>query len=251
MGRYLKFSYSIIGYILSISTLSFLILWVYPWDFMKYNIDTPMIDLALNPILVNISLLLFFALQHSIMARSFFKDGLLKNISYGVKSASYSVASSICLILIFYFWQPIDGYIWNFQDDVTNWIIAIIYIGGWAIAFLATFIIDHFELFGLHQGYRAFKNIPEPQIKFQISYFYKYIRHPIQAGTLIGLWATPHMGYSHLLLSVGMTIYVLIGLHYEEKNLITTFGKEYDDYIKNTPMLIPFINRKEQNFAER
>ncbi|MDA3945459.1 MAG: isoprenylcysteine carboxylmethyltransferase family protein [Helicobacteraceae bacterium] len=247
MRKYLRFSYSVIGYVLSISTLSFLILWVYPWKFMQFNIDTPVINLEVNPVLINISLLLFFALQHSIMARSFFKEGLLKNVSNTVKSASYSVASSLCLILMFYFWQPIDGYIWNVQNGVISWSITTLYVVGWLVAFLATFIIDHFELFGLHQGYRAFKNIPEPKIKFQISYLYKYIRHPVQAGTLVGLWATPSMSYSHLVLSVGMTIYVFIGLHYEEKSLITTFGKEYDDYMKNTPMLIPFINTKNRS----
>ncbi len=244
MKKYLIFLYSIVGYLLSLGTLTFLILWVYPWGFMGFYIDNPIINIELNPILVDVMLLLFFALQHSIMARSFFKDGVFKNISNAVKSATYSVASSICLILIFYFWQPIDGYAWNIQDGFVSWSMSILYVAGWVVAFLATFIIDHFELFGLHQGYRALKNIPEPEINFQINYFYKYIRHPIQAGTLIGLWATPSMSYTHLLLSVGMSIYVLIGLHYEEKSLLSTFGKEYSDYIKNTPMLVPFIKRK-------
>jgi protein-S-isoprenylcysteine O-methyltransferase Ste14 len=210
---------------------------------MKFNIDNPMISLDINPVLINTGLLLFFGLQHSLMARSFFKDGFLKDVSSAVKSATYSFASSICLIMIFYFWQPIEGYIWNVQYDILFWGITIIYITGWLSAFVATFIIDHFELFGLHQGYRALKNIPEPEVKFQVRYFYKYIRHPIQAGTLIGLWATPSMSYTHLLLSVGMTIYVLVGLYYEEKSLIKTFGKEYKDYIKSTPMLIPFGER--------
>ncbi|NOR58319.1 MAG: hypothetical protein GQ474_07335 [Sulfurimonas sp.] len=240
MRRYFILLYSLVGYILSIISLSFLILWVYPWDFMKFYIDNPILSIDINPILINISLLLFFGLQHSLMARSFFKDGLLKDVSNAVKSATYSIASSICLISIFYFWQPIDGYVWNFHNDLIFWSIAIVYILGWSIAFVSTFIIDHFELFGLHQGYRVFKNIPEPEVKFQVQFFYKYVRHPIQAGTFIGLWATPSMSYSHLLLSVGLTVYILIGLYYEEKSLARTFGKDYENYIKSTPMLIPF-----------
>lgn len=239
MKKYSIFAYSLVGYILSIVTLSFLILWVYPWEFMPFYIDTPMMDIDVNPILINSALLLFFGLQHSFMARSFFKDGLLKNLSHAVKSATYSVASSICLVMIFYFWQPIEGYVWSFQNGVLFWSITILYIMGWLSAFTATFIIDHFELFGLHQGYRALKNIPEPEAKFQVRFFYKYIRHPIQAGTLIGLWATPSMSYGHLLLSIGLTIYVLIGLYYEEKSLINLFGEEYKKYMKTTPMLIP------------
>ena len=244
MKKYFIFLYSLVGYILSIITLSYLILWVYPWEFIPFYIDNPMISIDVNPILINTGLLLFFGLQHSLMARSFFKDGFLKNVSNAVKSATYSLASSICLIMIFYFWQPIEGYVWNVQYEIVFWSITALYITGWLIAFVSTFIIDHFELFGLHQGYRALKNIPDPEVKFQIRFFYKYIRHPIQAGTLIGLWATPSMSYSHLLLSVGMTIYVFIGLHYEEKSLIKSFGKVYKDYIKTTPMLIPFGSKQ-------
>ncbi|MFT5659726.1 MAG: protein-S-isoprenylcysteine O-methyltransferase Ste14 [Sulfurimonas sp.] len=244
MKKYLIFLYAVLGYILSIGSLSFLILWIYPWEFIKFTINNPIITLDINPIFLNTSLLLLFALQHSIMARSFFKDKLLKNISNGVKSANYSLASSICLIIMFYFWQPIEGVLWDFQSDVVFWSITIVYIVGWITAFLATFIIHHFELFGLYQGYRVLRNIPEPEVKFQVNYFYKYVRHPIQSGTLVGLWATPYMSHTHLFLSMGMTIYVLIGLHYEEKSLINTFGDKYKKYIDTTPMLLPFALRR-------
>ena len=119
--------------------------------------------------------------------------------------------------------------------------MALVYILGWLLAFVSTFIIDHFELFGLHQGYRVLRDIPEPEEKFQVNSFYRYVRHPIQAGTFIGLLATPSMSYTHLLLSIGMGIYILIGLHYEEKCLLKRFGLEYAEYRENTPMLIPFI----------
>lgn len=128
MKKYLIFAYSLVGYILSIISLSFLILWVYPWEFLPFNIDVPMMSIDINPVLINTGLLLFFGLQHSLMARSFFKDGLLKNLSHAVKSATYSLASSICLVMIFYFWQPIEGYVWNFQNDLVFWSITMLYI---------------------------------------------------------------------------------------------------------------------------
>lgn len=240
MKKYLIFLYALVGYLSSLITLTFLIFWVYPWEFMPFYIDKPIVYIDANPMLINISLLVFFALQHSLMARSFFKDGLLKNISDAVKAATYSIMSSICLILIFCFWQPIEGYAWNFQSDILFWSITLIYLLGWLIALISTFIIDHFELFGLHQGYRVLRNIPEPTVKFQVKLFYKHVRHPIQAGTFMGLLATPSMSYTHLFLSVGMGIYILIGLHYEEKSLLKTFGEDYKDYMKTTPMLIPF-----------
>lgn len=241
MKKYLIFSYSLVGYLLSMLSLSFLILWVYPWEFMKFTIDKPIVSIDASPILINFSLLLLFALQHSVMARSFFKNGLLGNISHAVKSATYAIASSICLIVMFYFWQPIEGSLWNFQDGTLAWFfLTTIYILGWLAAFFATFMIDHFELFGLHQGYRVLKCIPDPKTDFQVKYFYKYVRHPVQAGTLVGLWATPSMSYGHLFLSVGMTVYVLIGLYFEEKDLIRVFGDEYKAYKNTTPLLIPF-----------
>ena len=244
MKKYLIFTYALFGYVLALATLSFLIFWVYPWEFMPWNIDKAVVRLEMSPLLVNTVLLLLFALQHSLMARSFFKDGLFGKVSNAVKAATYSFASSLCLLLIFYFWQPIDGVVWSVQNAIGFWGISAVYVLGWSVAFLATFIIDHFELFGLHQGYRVLKNISEPEVKFQIRYFYKYIRHPIQAGTLLGLWATPVMSYGHLFLSVGLTIYVLIGLHYEEKSLTDTFGEAYREYMKNTPMLLPFFRKK-------
>lgn len=245
MKKYLIFLYSLVGYILSMITLSFLILWVYPWDFMAFYIDSPIIAIDADPILTNTSLLLLFGLQHSVMARSFFKDGLLSHVSNAVKHATFSITSSICLLLIFCFWQPIDGYVWNFQDSMLPWFfLTVVYILGWLMAFLATFMIDHFELFGLHQGYRVLKDIPDPEAEFQIRFFYKYVRHPIQAATIVGVWATPSMSYSHLFLSIGMTIYIVIGLYFEEKDLIRVFGEKYKNYMGTTPMLIPFAKRR-------
>lgn len=225
---------------LSIGSLSFLILWVYPWEFMPFYIDSPLVSIDIDPVVVNTALLMLFALQHSVMARAFFKEGLLKNISNAVKSAHFSLASSICLVIIFSLWQPLEGHLWDFQNSLLVWGMTALYILGWLIAFVSTFIINHFELFGLYQGYRVLRNIPEPNVAFQKRYFYKYVRHPIQSGTLVGLWATPQMSYSHLFLAIGMTLYILIGLHFEEKSLINTFGEEYKDYINTTPMLIPF-----------
>lgn len=249
MRKYLIFLYALVGYALSMLSLSLLILWVYPWSFMSLNIDSSLFHIDANPVLVNLGLLLLFGLQHSVMARSFFKDGLLKNISSGIKYGTYSIASSICLVLIVLFWQEIDGYLWDFHDGIGFWIFTVIYFTGWIMAYIATFMIDHFELFGLHQGYRALKNLPEPEVEFQIKYFYKYVRHPIQAGTIVGLWATPSMSYSHLLLSVGMSLYVFIGLYFEERDMIKTFGKKYQDYIQTTPFMIPFIKKRANGLA--
>ncbi len=243
MQKLLLFSYALLGYLLSLITLSFLILWVYPWNFFPHSVDSPIITLHYNPFIINIVLLVLFGLQHSIMARESFKKKFFSNHSKAFTSASYCIASAFSLAILELFWQPIDGYIWNFQYGTMFWILTVLYIFGWTFAFISTFMIDHFELFGLHQGYRVLKNIPDPKPSFQIKYFYKYVRHPVQLGTLIGLTATPQMSYGHFLLSIGMIIYVFIGLAFEERDLIKTFKKEYQHYQQTTPMLLPFLKR--------
>lgn len=243
MQKLLLFSYALLGYLLSLITLSFLILWVYPWSFFPHHIDTPIISLQINPFVIDIALLLLFSLQHSVMARKSFKEKFFSKYSSAFRSATYCIASALSLALLELFWQPVDGNLWYLESGITFWILTLLYIVGWIFAFISTFMIDHFELFGLHQGYRVLKNIPEPKPSFQIKYFYKYVRHPVQLGTLIGLTATPQMSYGHLLLSVGMILYVFIGLAFEERDLVNTFKKEYLNYQKKTPMLLPFFKR--------
>lgn len=244
MQTAILFSYTLLGYLLSLITLSFLILWVYPWNFFPHYVDMPIIPLDYNPFIIDVALLLLFGLQHSVMARDSFKKKFFSKHSQAFKSATYCIASALCLIILELFWQPIQGNLWNFESGILFWILTVAYVFGWSFAFISTFMIDHFELFGLHQGYRALKSIPEPAPHFQIKFFYKFVRHPIQLGTLIGLIATPTMSYGHLLLGLGMMLYIFLGLYLEEKDLLKTFGKDYRNYQSKTPMLFPFIKLK-------
>ncbi|QOP42074.1 methyltransferase family protein [Sulfurimonas marina] len=240
MKRYLLFGFSIFSYLFSIATLSLLILWVYPWGFLPHYIDIGIDASVWYAVMFDVGLLLLFGLQHSLMARDFFKEKILAKFPHSFQTSLYGVASAICLYLLIYFWHPIDTLIWDFNDGFFFWFLTAIYLFGWFFAFISTFLIDHFELFGLHQGYRVFKSIPEPESCFQTKFFYKYVRHPVQLGTLIGLWATPSMSFGHLLMSIGFTVYAVIGLYLEEKSLVKTFGNEYRDYQEKVPFLIPF-----------
>ncbi len=229
------------GYVLAMATLTFLILWVYPWEFMPLTVDSSFYPITtLSPWVIDIALLLLFALQHSLMARPFIKEKLFAKHSEAFKAATYTITSSLALLLLYLFWQPIMIEVWSLQG-VGSAIMIVLYIVAWVFAFVATFLIDHFALFGLHQGYRALKNIPEPKAHFQAKGFYRFVRHPIQAGTMIGLWTTPVMTLGHLLLSAGFTLYIFIGLYLEEKSLVATFGEIYQKYQKDVPMLLPFF----------
>ena len=137
------------------------------------------------------------------------------------------------------YWQPINGVVWQVDNQIGQVVLIAIYIIGWSIPVLASFMINHFELFGLQQVYFNLVNKSEPSPHFTERWFYKVVRHPIQLGTLIGIWSTPTMTMTHLLLSAPLTVYVLMSLKYEEKDLVTTLGENYEDYQKRVRMIIP------------
>jgi methanethiol S-methyltransferase len=238
MQKYFLFSYALVSYLMAMASVSLLILWVYPWSFMPMQIDEGRGgDFAL---LIDLALVALFGIQHSVMARPAFKQAFFAHRSASFRASTYTLFSALCLFAVFLFWQPIGGRVWSLSSGVGMWAMLLLYGAGWGVAFIATFQIDHFELFGLHQGYRALKGLPEPEPVFKKRGFYKYVRHPIQTGTLVGIWATPVMSSGHLLFSLGMTIYILIGLTLEERDLVRSLGAVYTRYKRQIPMLLPF-----------
>ena len=232
--------YGLLSYLLGFGVLVYMVFWVYPWSFMPSYIDAVNADhniwLSAS---VDILLIALFGLQHSLMVRPSFKTWFDRVMPEAAQRSTYTLLSAFFLALIIYFWMPIEGEIWHFESGVFFWLLSALYAVGWSVATLATFQIDHFELFGLHQIWRYLKKLPEPESKFTEKGFYRYVRHPIQAGTMAGLWATPSMSAGHLLFALTFTLYILIGLYYEEKDLVKTLGEAYADYKKRIPMLFP------------
>jgi len=232
--------YGLLSYLLGFGVLVYMVFWVYPWSFMPSYIDAANADhniwLAAG---VDVLLIALFGLQHSLMVRPSFKTWFDRIVPEVAQRSTYTLLSAFFLALIIYFWMPIEGEIWHFESGVFFWLLSALYVAGWSVATLATFQIDHFELFGLHQIWRYLKKLPEPESKFTEKGFYRYVRHPIQAGTMAGLWATPSMSAGHLLFALTFTLYILIGLYYEEKDLVKTLGEAYADYKKRIPMLFP------------
>jgi len=216
--------------------------WLYPWPFMPTTIDYGNSSYSiLISIFIDISLIIFFGIQHSLMVRESFKKFISKYMGEAEIRATYTVISSVFLLLIIIFWQPIDIWIWKFDDGIEYYMTTILYILGWSVAVIATFQIDHFELFGLHQAYREYRGISSSEPKFQERGFYKFVRHPIQAGTILGIWATPQMSAGHLIFALMFTIYIFIGLYFEERDLMKNLGNDYISYRERVPMVIPFI----------
>jgi len=229
MKKILVLLYGVISYLLFFGTFLYAFGFVGNL-FVPKSIDgVPQVPLA-QAILVNASLLLLFALQHSIMARPVFKSWWTKIIPEQAERSTYVLLSSLCLILLVWQWQPIGGFIWRIEEPIVKTILIVLFIIGWMIVLISTFMINHFDLFGLRQVWLYFLGKKYEPLHFRIPFFYKYVRHPLYLGWLISFCATPVMSAAHLLFAVLTTGYILTAIKFEEKDLITHFGERYLNY---------------------
>ncbi len=178
------------------------------------------------------------------MARQTFKQHWTRLFSPVIERSTYVLLSGIVLMLICIYWAPLPGTIWKTDEPLIRSVVTTLQIGGWILVALSSCLLNHLELFGLQQVYCFFTNQPEPTQCFSDRYLYKWVRHPIQLGIIIGLWSAPTMTTSRFMLSAGMTIYILIGLHFEERDLVNRFGIEYLAYRRRVRQLIPLPKRK-------
>ena len=240
------FIYGILAYCI------FLIAFLYAIGFLgniivPKSIDSGTETTLFSSIIINVILLSVFALQHSIMARPAFKKWFTTIISPAMERSTYILLSSLSLLLIYWQWQPITTIVWEVENETVIIVLKGIFFLGWLIVLLSTFMINHFELFGLAQIFDNLKNRQTPNPKFQTNYLYKIVRHPIMLGFIIAFWATPHMTIGHLLFTLVTTIYILIAVKYlEEKDLRKFIGKKYETYQKEVPMVIPFTKNKKK-----
>ena len=206
------------------------------------SIDSGMEADLLPSLFMNIALLSVFALQHSIMARPAFKKWFNSVFSPAMERSTYILLSSLALLLIYWKWQPMNGMVWNVENELLANVLVGLFYTGWLIVFLSTFMISHFELFGLTQIFNNLKNKQTLNPPFQTNWFYKIVRHPIMLGFIISFWATSTMTLGHLLFAIVTTIYILIAVKFlEEKDLEKALGKDYTDYKKKVPMIVPFM----------
>lgn len=241
MSRILTFIYGLFAYAIGLGGLVWFALFIGGWEFLPRHIDSESPGALSSALLINAALITIFVLQHSVMARLTFKDWWKKIIPQATERSTYLIFSGIIMALFCLYWQPVDGVIWQVENQTGRIVLISAYVIGWTIPVLASFMINHFELFGLQQVYFNLLNKPEPSPHFTERLFYKIVRHPIQLGTLIGIWSTPTMTMTHLLLSASLTVYVLISLKYEERDLVTTLGENYKNYQRRVPMIIPFL----------
>ena len=243
MKRFLFFMYGIICY--SIFFVTFLYAVGFVGDLLvPKTIDSGFQGGTTNAWIVNILLLSLFAVQHSVMARQGFKRWWTKFVPRPIERSTYVLFSSIILILTFIFWRPISGSVWNVQGTAAGALLTALYFTGWGIVLFGTFLINHFNLFGLQQVYLNLRKKELPRPHFVKPLFYKIVRHPLMVGFIIAFWAAPHMTIGHLLFAFATTGYILVGIQFEERDLVAFHGEEYRRYQMEVSQIVPMPPKK-------
>ncbi|MES2291136.1 MAG: isoprenylcysteine carboxylmethyltransferase family protein [Pseudomonadota bacterium] len=191
---------------------------------------------------IDLGLIAAFGLQHSVMARPAFKARWTKIVPHALERSVYVLAASLMLILLFALWCPLPGTLWSLSG-VAAIILWALFLIGWLIVLLSTFLLNHFELFGLKQAWTTLTASNAPAPEFRTPFFYRLVRHPLYLGFFIAFWATPDMTYSHLLLAAGMSAFMLVAIPIEEGDLVDTFGDRYRDYQQRVGRLLPKLGR--------
>lgn len=244
MKRVVFFIYGVVSYAVGVLALLYLIAFMGNFIVPK-TIDGTAEMSAWKAVGINLLLISLFGLQHSVMARPAFKKHWMKIISPVVERSTYVLFTFLALISLFYFWQPLGGKVWLVSSgSMLYYVLYGLFFTGWAILLLATFLINHFDLFGLRQVYLFLVGKEYSPLVFKERGLYKSVRHPIYSGLLLGFWCTPHMTVSHLFLAVLWTVYIFYAISLEERDLIAEWGDKYRDYKSRTGGVFPMLGKR-------
>lgn len=237
MKRGAAFTYGVVCYAVFLVTLLYAIGFLGNFGVPK-SIDSGPEGSTATALLIDGALLALFALQHSVMARPWFKRVWTRAVPLPVERSTYVLFSSLALLLMFYAWRPIGGTVWS-TDGVLATILVGLYAAGLGIVLASTFLINHFDLFGLRQVYLYLIGHPYVHLKFGTPFFYRYVRHPLYFGWLLTFWASPVMTIAHLFFGIMTTAYILVAIQLEEADLVSIHGDKYQQYRERVPMIMP------------
>jgi protein-S-isoprenylcysteine O-methyltransferase Ste14 len=241
----------------SLSYLIFLGTFLYAIGFVgNFGVPTTLDGAARGPLglalAIDAGLLTLFAVQHSVMARKWFKDWWTRVVPKPLERSTYVLFSSLALILLFWQWRPLGGVVWSIEDPIGRLVLRGFFAFGWTLVLVSTFLINHFDLFGLRQVWLYLRGRPYNTLRFGTPGPYRLVRHPLYVGWLFAFWSTPTMTLAHLLFSIATTSYILMAIQFEERDLAREHGDAYGAYRQSVPMLVPFIRRRhDSGRAER
>lgn len=238
MNRIAVFAYGVLAYLCFFATFLYAIGFIGGFAVPR-TIDGVPEGSVFAAIAIDLLLLAAFALQHSIMARPAFKRWWTRIVPEPAERSTYVLASSLALILLFWQWQPIGGTIWQVESTAGQIVLYGLYAAGWLTILVSTFLINHFDLFGLRQVWLHLRGVPYQPLGFVTPGPYRHVRHPLYVGWLLAFWATPTMTATHLLFAVMTTAYILIAIQLEERDLVDHYGERYASYRRSVPMLVP------------
>lgn len=238
MGRAIAYLYGLACYVLFLATFLYAIGFVGNFVVPK-SIDSGLPEAFGTSLLINAVLLGIFAIQHSVMARPGFKKVWTRVVPKTVERSTYVLLASLALVLLFSQWRPMPDIVWNVDNELGRMLLWALFALGWFLVLTSTFVINHFDLFGLRQVHMNMQGVPYTELKFRIAYFYKFVRHPLYLGFLIAFWATPTMSVGHLVFAIATTAYILIAIQLEERDLVHFHGSDYVEYRKKVSMILP------------
>lgn len=242
MAKFMAFLYGIVAYLAFAVTIVYAIGFVAGLVVPK-TIDSGAVVPLTEAIVVNLLLMSLFAVQHSVMARPQFKKWWTQFVPVAVERSTFVLFSSLALLLLFWQWRPIPAVVWQASNPEVATSLLVLGLFGWLLVFISTFLINHFELFGLHQVANHLAGRPMPAVRFRTPMLYNLVRHPIYLGFIIFFWATPVMTAGHLLFAAVTTAYIFVGIALEEHDLIAVFGDEYRRYRQRVAMIVPFFGK--------
>ena len=243
MSRAATLLFAIFAYAVFFATFLYLICFVGNAPFAPMTIDHGPEATVATAVVIDVVLIALFGIQHSVMARQGFKRAWTRVVPVPAERSVYVLLASLVLIVLFMFWRPIDGTLWDARGTALELPLWVLFFAGWGIVLLSTFLLNHFELFGLQQAWFHMRGRQAEPPQLRQPLFYKWVAHPLYSGFFLAFWATPVMSYGHLLLALGLSAYMLIAIGYEERDLVGHYGDDYVRYRKGVGKLFPRFRR--------
>jgi methanethiol S-methyltransferase len=238
LKRILCFLYGALAYLVFLGTFLYAIAFV-GGLFVPTRLDGPAQRSLGSSLAIDAGLLAVFAIQHSVMARRWFKEWWTQVVPWATERSTYVLCASLALLLLFWQWRPLGGEVWSIGNPAARGAVWALFAAGWGTVLVVTFLINHFDLFGLRQVWLPLIGRPYTRVSFRTPAPYRYVRHPLYFGFLLAFWMTPAMTLAHLVFAIATTAYIVIAIQFEEKDLVAEHGSTYEEYRRRVPMLIP------------